>query len=100
MNDSRFRLVALYPHYADAVGNHHVALSLCEHMRGERLDVCLVQPASDTQARRPFTRDAVPPWLKGLLYRLRSVDAINRSSEKAFLRALRPGDVAFLWPGV
>ncbi len=100
MNDSRLRVLSLFPHYADAAGNSHTALSVCGHMRSERLDLCLLQPASDPQARLPFTRDAVPRWLKGLVYRLWSVDAINRSSEKTFLRSLRPGDVAYLWPGV
>jgi len=100
MNDQKLRVMALFPHYADASGNSHTALSVCGHMRGERLDLCLVQPASDREARLPFTRDAVPPWLKGLAYRLRSVDAVNRYAEKAFLRLLRPGDVAYLWPGV
>jgi glycosyltransferase involved in cell wall biosynthesis len=100
MSDTRVRLRSLFPHYADAVGNNHVALSLCGHMRSEHLDVSLMQPASDPEARRDFTRDAVPRCLKKLVYRLRTAEAVNRYSEKAFLRSLRPGDVVYLWPGV
>src|SRR5262245_29786827 len=99
MNDSKVRIRALFPHYADALGNHHVSLSLCEHMLSERIDLSLTQPASDRDARRSFTRDAVPRCLQKVVYRLRSTEAVNRYSEKVFLRSLRPGDVCYLWPG-
>jgi glycosyltransferase involved in cell wall biosynthesis len=100
MDGPKLRVLSLFPHYADAVGNSHIALSVCGHMRVDGLDVRLVQPGSDAQARLPFTRDAVPRRWQRLTYRLRSIDAINRYAERTFLRALAPGDVAYLWPGV
>jgi glycosyltransferase involved in cell wall biosynthesis len=94
------RVATLFPHYADAVGNSHTVLSVCGNMRGEGMDVRLVQPASDPGARKPFTRDAVPRLLKGLAYRFWSAESLNRYSESVFLRSLRAGEVAYLWPGV
>jgi glycosyltransferase involved in cell wall biosynthesis len=96
----KFRLATLYPHYADAIGVNHIALEVCGHLRGEGLEVRLLQPASDPPARKPFTRDAVPPFLKRIAYRFCTYPAVNRYSEKVFLRSLRPGEVAYLYPGV
>jgi glycosyltransferase involved in cell wall biosynthesis len=95
----KVRVAALFPHYADDLGTSHMVRSVCGEMRGEGLDVHLVQAASDPRGRLPFTRDAVPPLLKGLAYRLRPYAAISRYSERVFLRSLRPGEVAYLFPG-
>jgi glycosyltransferase involved in cell wall biosynthesis len=92
-------IAALFPHYADDLGTSHLVLSLCSQMRGAGLDVRLIQAASAPHARRPFTRDAVPPLLKGLAYRLCSYAAISRYAETVFLRSLRPGEVAYVFPG-
>ncbi len=93
------QVAALFPHYADDLGTSHMVQSICGHMRGEGLDVRLVQAASEPRGRRPYTRDAVPPLLKGLAYRLGSYAAVSRYSEKVFLRSLRHGEVAYLFPG-
>lgn len=49
--------------------------------------------------RRDFERYAVSPWLAPVAYRLASEQALARLTEKKFLAALRPTDIAYLWPG-
>src|SRR5689334_2620119 len=94
------RIASLFPHFATGTANSHVALSVCEQMRGPGVEVRLFQPASAPAARKPFTRDAVPPLLKSLAYRLASVESINRYAERVFLKKLGTDEVAFLWPAV
>ena len=96
----KLRVAALLPLYATGQAISHIALSVCEAMRNPEVAVWLAQPASDPPARKAFTRDAVPPVLKSLAYRLiRSPERINRFCERRYLRWLGGDDVAYLWPG-
>jgi glycosyltransferase involved in cell wall biosynthesis len=93
-------VTTLFPLYCTGGAVSHATLALCEEMSGDRVEVRLFQPASDPAGRRSFTRDAIPPALKGLLYRLdRSTRQINRFCEFLFLRALGDGGLAYVWPG-
>lgn len=95
------RVASLFPHYGDAVGNSHTALSVCGNMRGERLELRMFQPASVPAARKPFTRDAVPRFLKGVVYRIvGAAEPLNRYCERHFLRRIHSDEAAYLWPGV
>jgi glycosyltransferase involved in cell wall biosynthesis len=95
------RVSLLFPHYSSHVGNSHAALSICEHMQSQQIEVRAYQTASTPAARQPFTFDAVPRYLKSLAYRLtRSPELLNRYCESVFLRALREKEVAYLWTGV
>src|SRR5947209_6972762 len=96
----QIRIASLFPHFSMDTANSHVALSICDRMRGPGVEVRLFVPASAPAARKPFTRDAVPSLLKSLAYRLASVDSINRYAERIFLKKLATDEVAFLWPAV
>jgi glycosyltransferase involved in cell wall biosynthesis len=86
--------------YATGQGISYIALSVCETMRNPDLEVWLAHLASNSPARKPFTRDAVPPILKSLAYRLiRSPASLHRFCEFRYLRWLAVGDVAYVWPG-
>jgi glycosyltransferase involved in cell wall biosynthesis len=95
------RIRSLYPTYSTGRAISHIALSLCEHMRGLDGDVRLTFCASDPEGRRAFTRDAVPGVLRRAAYRLDpGAAAIRRFTEYTFRRGLSSGDVAWLWPTV
>ena len=95
------RIRTLYPTYSTGRAISHIVLSLCEHMRSERSDVRLTFCASDPGGRRPFTSDAVPPFLRRAAYRLDPTSsAIRRFTEFSFRLGLGRADVAWIWPDV
>jgi glycosyltransferase involved in cell wall biosynthesis len=94
----RRTLAAVFPIFNNGRWNAHTCLSICEHMRGEDLDVQLVAPASVGAGRREFVRDAIPPWGRGLVYRIPRGEALaNAAVRRAFRGALRRADAAYLW---
>ena len=100
-NESMVMLRSLYTLYNTGHGVAYTCLSLCEHLGDSTLPVEAWFPASDVSLRRPFVRDAYPRWVMPLVYRLPKPENILANAvEKAFLRALCPGDIAYLWPGV
>ncbi len=95
---SGYRLVAYFPIHCSGGWHSHSCLSLCEHMRAADLSVELHVPSSDTAGRRAFTRDAVPPWLKGIVYRLDPSGSVaGELQRRRYRRALARADVAYLW---
>jgi glycosyltransferase involved in cell wall biosynthesis len=94
------RIQSFFPHYNTGGANSHIAVSICGGLRGHGADVNLYLPASDAHARRDFTRDCVPGFCKSLVYKLpRAVPRVLAFSELRFARAVREGDLAYLWPG-
>ncbi len=90
----------LLPIYSSNHSISHICLSLCEAMAGRRMDVRVMAVASDPAARRPFTQDAVPRGLQRIAYRLGVPEAAMRGHlERRFVRNLRAGDIAYIWPG-
>ncbi len=91
---------AVYPYYATGFGVSHTCLSICEQLQSPEVRCELTWAASDAQMRREFTVDAVPPWLKRVAYRFDGTSGrIKRWAESTFVGRLRPGDVAYIWPG-
>jgi glycosyltransferase involved in cell wall biosynthesis len=86
--------------YSSGQAISHICLSLCEAMAGDGLDVRLLVPASDPAGRHRFTRNAIPWLFKSLVYRmLGNSSRIADFAARKFLRMLRPGDIAYIWPG-
>lgn len=96
-----YRVASCFPHHAGGHGHYHACLSIHEGLPSPELAVELHVPTSDPSGRRPFTREAVPPWLKGAAYRLdpgqRLVKAWLRRSYRA---ALARADAAYLWAAI
>jgi glycosyltransferase involved in cell wall biosynthesis len=96
-----YRLIGVFPIHNSGGWNAHTCVSLCEHMLAAELSVELLAPSSDPRGRRSFTRDAVPRWLKGVVYRLDSKGDIARVMlRRRFRRALGGADVVYFWAGV
>ena len=94
------RIQTFFPHYNTGGANSHIAVSICGGLREHGANVNLYLPASDAQARREFTRDCVPGFCKSLVYKMpRAVERVLAFSEMRFARAVRDGDLAYLWPG-
>jgi len=93
------RVLALFPHFNTGGANSHVIAGILGGMVLHGFNVQLRVPASATGGRGPFTRDALPRAVARLAYRVIGVPGVNRLAERRFLRALRSGDVAYLWPG-
>jgi len=92
---------ALYPVFNNGQGVSYTCRSICQSLQGESLKVEAWFPASEAHARRRFVRDACPRLLMPVIYRLPDPGRrLANAAERAFLRALRPGDIAYLWPGV
>lgn len=95
------RLVGVFPIHNPGTWNAHTCLSLCEHMIAADLSIELHVPSSDPPGRRFFTRDAVPRWLKGVVYRLDPDGVIARGMlRRNFRRALLSADVVYFWAAV
>lgn len=90
---------ALYPIYCSDSGVGHICLSVCEHMSEPGFDVRLTVPSTEPSDRREFVIDAVPPALRTLGCRRPLRGVRHWCTERSFLRSLRRGGVAYIWPG-
>jgi glycosyltransferase involved in cell wall biosynthesis len=94
------RIQTFFPHYNTGGANSHIAVSICGGLRDHGANVNLYLPASDAHARRDFTLDCVPGFCKSLVYKLpRAIPRVLAFSEMRFARAVKEGDLAYLWPG-
>jgi len=90
---------ALFPVYNTGEALSHICLSLCEQMRDSRTRVELMIPSSEPSGRRAFTRDAVPPPLRRVTYKFKMLrDRVDALLAARFLRWVRDGEIAYLWP--
>lgn len=89
-------LATYFPLYQNGGGHSAACLALCEHMRGEGLDVEMYCPAAGRGGRRPFTRAAVPEWLWGAAYRVQP-SLPDRVLRRRFRRRLERADGAHIW---
>lgn len=94
-------LRALYPIYNTGQGVAYTCLSLCEYLGDDLLPAEAWFPSSEIAFHYSFVRNAYPRWAMPLMYRLPQPEVrLARGTERAFVRSLRPGDIAYLWPGV
>lgn len=92
---------SLYPVYNTGHGIAYTCLSLCRYMGGDGLTVEAWFPASEKEAHPDFVRNGLPRWVLPLVYRLPDPQRrLAGKVERDFVKALRPGDIAYLWPGV
>ena len=90
---------ALFPVYNTGEALSHICLSLCDHMRDRQTRVELMTPSSEPSGRRPFTRDAVPPPLRRVTYKFKLLrDRVDALLAARFLRWIKDGEIAYLWP--
>lgn len=92
------RLVTLLPMAADGVGPSYT----CTSLLGGFSAAGLSGPLHVTRARQAVRgldmRVAIPRRLSPLPYRWLRAPAMRRA-ERCFLASLRPGDLAYFWPG-
>jgi glycosyltransferase involved in cell wall biosynthesis len=70
-------------------------------MQSPQLAVELHVPTSDPSGRTDFTHEAVPPWLKGLIYRLDQSGGLAQHALRRNYRAsLSRADAAYLWAAI
>lgn len=93
------RIVSLFSIHNNGEAISYIAASILGQMVRQGADAQLWVPTSDHWAHKPFIRNAVPSLLKGLAYRALGYDSIVSTARRRFLSALRPGDVAYIWPG-
>ena len=92
---------SLYPLYNTGHGISYICSSLCEHLGNDDLPVESWFPSSAIAVHYPFVRNAYPRWAMPLIYRLSEPGKrLAKGVERAFVRSLRSGDIAYLWPGV
>jgi glycosyltransferase involved in cell wall biosynthesis len=90
---------ALFPVYNTGEALSHICLSLCEQMRDGDTRVELMTPSSEPSGRRAFTRDAVPAPLRRVTYKFKLLrDCVDALLAARFLRWIKDGDIAYLWP--
>lgn len=94
-------LRALSTHYNDGEGLADSCLSICGALFDQTLQVETWFPASRRETDLAFVRNAFPRFVMPYVFRLPEPnERLRKAVEKAFLRALRPGDIAYLWVGV
>lgn len=70
-----------------------------EQLAAQGADVTAWFPACSAEARRPFTREVIPPWAWPIARRFdRSQKPTRALLETAYLSALKPGDLSYVWP--
>lgn len=90
---------ALFPVYNTGEALSHICLSLCDQMRDRQIRVELMVPSSEPSGRRAFTRDAVPPPLRRVTYKFKILrDRVDVLLAARFLRWIKAGEIAYLWP--
>ena len=74
-------------------------MSLAENMRLSFTEVSVMGIASTKDGRNLFYKDAIPPSLRWIAYRLFSNDILVRFAEYRFKKTAIKGDIVYLWPG-
>jgi glycosyltransferase involved in cell wall biosynthesis len=98
-NVSSARIRSFFPIYNTGGAISYIAGSIVGSMHRQGVNARLFVPASAREARRPYIREAVPLPLNGAAYRLAGERRTLSFAERQYARSLRPGDVAYLWPG-
>jgi len=92
-------LVTLYPNFCSGTGISRICLSILDHMQTKDLRVTYWAPATAPGVRRRYLRRPVPGLVARALYKLQPSGALLHGMlERRYLAALRPDDVAYLWP--
>jgi glycosyltransferase involved in cell wall biosynthesis len=91
-------VAALFPIHFGGGGHSHACGSLLEHMQGDGLSLELHVPTAVVSTRAPHVREAVPPALTRVVYRLdRSAGLATKVLEWRYRSALAGADLAYLW---
>jgi glycosyltransferase involved in cell wall biosynthesis len=95
------RLSMVWPHFAARVGIPGAMIGLCEHLR-PGMDVDMWSPGAAPDVRHlPFLNLALPPRVFSGLCRLGLGRTLGeRALRRRYLKALRPGTHAWIWPGM
>ena len=96
---SKYRIKSFYPNFFSNKLIAYVGLSLAESMKSDIFDTSVMGIASIKNARAPFYKDAIPPLLKGIAYRLFSNEQLVGFAEYRFIKSIVKGDIVYLWPG-
>ncbi len=96
---SKYNLKFFYPNYFSYKLIAYVCLSLAEHMKSAGFETTVMGIASYKDARVPLYKDAIPPLLKNIAYRLFDDAILSRFAEYRFKRSVVEGDIVYLWPG-
>ena len=95
----KYNLKFFYPNFFSNKLIAYVCLSLAENMKSDLFDTSVMGIASIKNARTSFYKDAIPPILKSIAYRLFSNEQLVRFAEYRFIKSTVKGDVVYLWPG-
>ena len=94
-------LRCIYPNFNNGQELAYSCLASCSTLGDHRLNVEAWFPASKAAHNPSFVRNAYPRWAMPILYRLPDPNQrLRRGLERAFLHALKPGDIAYIWPGI
>ena len=99
IKDKKISLKFFYPNYFSYKLIAYVCLSLAEHMKSIIFEPTVMGVASYKDARVVFYKDAIPPFLKNIAYRLFNSDILSRFAEYRFNKSVVSSDVVYLWPG-
>lgn len=94
-------LRTLFPIFCSNSAIPACILSLCDRLAERGVPLDYWAPAVARGIRREYHRVPVPTVLSRIWYRLGLPDnGLGWALERRYLAALRPGDVAYLWPAV
>ena len=94
-------LRSVYPNFNNGKELAYSCLAICETLGDHTLSVEAWFPASHKSIRKPFLRNAWHHLTMPIVFRLPEPKRLLREAvQRAFLRALLPGDIAYIWPGI
>lgn len=92
------RLSCLYPFHCQNQAVNHAFYSICSAWQRPELQATLIVPSCEPSLRSANVIEAVPRWIKPLVYRWEA--GPRHFAQQTFLRSLNTYDAAFIWPGV
>ena len=95
----KYKIKFFYPNFFSNKLIAYVCLSLAENMKSDLFDTSVMGIASIKNARTSFYKDAIPPILKSIAYRLFNNEQLVRFAEYRFIKSTVKGDIVYLWPG-
>ncbi len=94
------KINAYYPNYFFDTGIAGAAYHIVKGMQSPGNQIQLMGLASIPAFNDVFYKNAIPGWAKSAIYKTLSEKLILNAAEAIFCKALKPNDIAYLWPNV
>jgi glycosyltransferase involved in cell wall biosynthesis len=93
------RILTLHPGHIPNYGIGHAAYAISHSLSNKNFETLILSSSIDKTLISKYQKALIPQPLKKVSYSLFSEKTIKKATEAFFLKHLRHGDIAYLWPG-